>query len=329
MSLRKNPTLKSCKIKVGITIGDPSGIGPAITLKAIKKLKGLAEFVVIGDSWVLKKAQSLKLKAQSFNLIDLNNISHKNFSFGKIKAEYGKASIEYLDKALELIKKREIDCLITCPISKEAVNLAGLKGFLGHTEYLARHTNTKEFVMMLLNENLRFSLLTRHIPLKEVSKKINESLIYKTVILTHRSLIETFGIKKPRLVVCGLNPHASDNGLIGKEENKVIKPALEKLRNKFMMHIDGPFSADVAIFKANSKDYDCVIVMYHDQALIPLKLRGFDTAVNITLGLPFIRTSPLHGTAFDIAKDFRLANPNSLIEAIKVAVKCTSNLKKD
>jgi len=330
MNLRKNPTLKSCKIKVGITIGDPSGIGPAITLKAIKKLKGLAEFVVIGDSWVFNRVtKSPSHQVTGLKFIDLNNVCHKDFSFGKIRPKYGKASIEYLDKALELIKRGEIDCLVTCPISKEAVNLAGIKGFLGHTEYLARHTNTKEFVMMLLNGNLRFSLLTRHIPLKKVSKEINEDLIYKTVILTHRSLIETFGIKKPRLVVCGINPHASDNGLIGKEENKVIKPALERLRNRFMMHIDGPLSADVAIFKANSKEYDCVIVMYHDQALIPLKLRGFDTAVNITLGLPFIRTSPLHGTAFDIAGDFRLANPNSLIEAIKVAVKCTPNLKKD
>jgi 4-hydroxythreonine-4-phosphate dehydrogenase len=327
MNLRKNPTLKSCKIKVGITIGDPSGIGPAITLKAIKKLKGLAEFVVIGDKWVLKKVQGSRFKVQGFNLIDLDNISHKNFKFGKIKVGYGRASIEYLDKALELIKKREIDCLVTCPISKEAVNLAGLKGFLGHTEYLARHTNTREFAMMLVNENLRFGLLTRHIPLKEVSGKINEGLICKTVILTHRALREIFGIKRPRLVVCGLNPHASDNGLIGREENTVIKPALEKLRNKFMMRIDGPLPADAAIFKANSKDYDCVIVMYHDQALIPLKLGGINTGVNLTLGLPFVRTSPLHGTAFDIAGS-DLAKPDSLIEAIKLAIKCTQNLKK-
>ena len=235
--------------------------------------------------------------------------------------------MEYLEKALELIKAREIDCLVTCPISKEAVNLAGFN-WPGHTEYLARYSQSNDFIMMLLNKQLKITLVTRHIPLKSVWLQLNKDKIYKAISLTYKSLKEIFLIKNPRIVVCGLNPHASDNGLIGKEENGIIKPVLRNLRRK-IRYLDGPLSADVAISKANRKEYDCVVAMYHDQALIPLKMDGDSPGVNITLGLDFIRTSPLHGTAFDIAKDHTLANPLSLIEAIKLAIRCTSNLRKD
>jgi 4-hydroxythreonine-4-phosphate dehydrogenase len=326
MGLKNNPTLKSLPIRVGITIGDPSGIGPAITFKAVSKLKNLARFVIIGDRWVFDKAPSSKLQAPSFEFIDLHNVNRKNFQFGKTKAEYGRAAIDYLDRALGLIKKQEIDCLVTCPISKESINKAGFN-FPGHTEYLASRTKTKDFAMMLLNKALKFSLVSCHIPLREVSQQISKEKIYKTAILTYKSLKELFLIRNPRIVVCGLNPHASDNGLIGSDENSVIKPALRSLGRR-IRDIDGPLSCDVAISKANQKEYDCVIAMYHDQALIPLKLLGNETGVNMTLGLPFIRTSPLHGTAFDIAKDPLLANPASLIEAIKLAVKCTLNLRR-
>lgn len=152
-------------------MGDPSGIGPEIIAKALPEVKDLAEFVVIGDHWVFSKVTSAKF-------IDLNNVSQKNFRFGKVKAEYGKASIEYLDKALELIKKKEIDCLVTAPISKEAINLAGYK-FSGHTEYFEKRTNAKHAVMLLLNKELKFSLVTRHIPLKSVSAKLNKDKILK------------------------------------------------------------------------------------------------------------------------------------------------------
>lgn len=316
------------KITVGITMGDPSGIGSIIIHKAIHKLNDLIDFVVIGDRWVFEQAQSAKAcKAQNLIFIDLNNVSRKNFKFGKISAEYGRASVEYLNKALELIKRKKIDCLVTCPISKEAINMAGFN-FPGHTEYLAQCTNTKNFLMMLLNKRLKITLVTRHISLKEVPLKLNKDKIYKTVLLTYRSLKELFSIRNPRIVVCGLNPHASDNGLIGNEENRIIKPALSILRKR-IKHIYGPLSSDVAILKASQKEYDCVVTMYHDQALIPLKLLDSQTGVNITCGLPFIRTSPLHGTAFDIANNYALTNPSSLIEAIRTAVKCRLNLKKD
>jgi len=327
MNSNKNHTLKSRRIKVGITIGDPSGIGPAITLAAISKLNGLADFVIIGDKWVFDKGKRQKAKGKNYKFVDLHNVPHKNFSFGKIKAEYGRASIEYLDRALELIKSKEIDCLVTCPISKEAINKAGFI-YGGHTEYLSERSHSKNLVMMLLNNQLKFSLVTRHIPLKSVSSKINQESLYKTISLTSLSLKKLFLIKEPRIVVCGLNPHASDNGVIGLEENKIIQPSLQKLRSK-IKNLVGPISADVAIAKANKQEFDCVIAMYHDQALIPLKLHGNFKGVNITLGLPFVRTSPLHGTAFDIARNHTRANPGSLIEAILLAVKCTSNLRKD
>jgi 4-hydroxythreonine-4-phosphate dehydrogenase len=320
--------LKSCKIRVGITLGDPSGIGPIITHKAIRKLNALrdADFVVIGDRWVFDQAQSAKRRTQSFRFIDLKNVSRKNFQFGKVKAEYGRASIEYLDKALELIKKGEIDCLVTCPISKESINKSGFK-CAGHTEYLAERTETEGFLMLLLNKKLKVSLVTRHSPLKVVPPELNKDKIYKTILLTYKAMLELFLIKNPRIVVCGLNPHASDNGLIGLEENLIIKPVLRVLRKRIKF-LDGPISSDVAILKASNRRYDCVVAMYHDQALIPLKLTGAKTGVNLTFGLPFVRTSPLHGTAFDIAANKSQADPSSLIEAIKLAVRCSQNLKK-
>lgn len=309
-------------------MGDPSGIGPAITASAIEKLKGFAGFTVIGDKWVFEKATKLQgLKAASCQFIDLHNVSHKDFKFGKVKAEYGRASIEYVDQALELIKNKQIDCLVTCPVSKEAVSLARYNNFSGHTEYLASRTNTGYFAMMLLNKKLRFSLATRHIALKEVSSRLSSSEIYKTALLTYRSLKRLFFIKKPRIAVCGVNPHASDNGLLGKEENEIIKPAVARLK-RIIKDIDGPLSADTAVLRAAQGKYDCVIAMYHDQALIPLKLSGASFGVNLTLGLGFVRTSPLHGTAFDIAGKPDLADAGSLIEAIKVGVLCSLNQKK-
>jgi 4-hydroxythreonine-4-phosphate dehydrogenase len=326
MNLKNAPISKYSQIKIGITFGDPSGIGPSIIAKALTSIAGGAKFVLIGDKWVFERAGAGGFSnPQNIKFVDLNNVSHQKFKFGKISAEYGRASIEYLDKALELLLRDQIDCLVTCPISKEAINLAGYR-YLGHTEYLAQKTGTRNLGMMLLNQDLRFVLVTRHIAIKEVPKSLTKNRIFSATILAQESLKKFFLIKNPRIVVCALNPHASDNGLIGDEESKIILPAIKKLRTK-IRHIQGPLPADVAIAKAKNQDYDCVIAMYHDQALIPLKMLGSDTGVNLTLGLDFIRTSPLHGTAFDIAGT-NFANPNALIAAIKLAARCTTNLKK-
>ncbi|MDD4939082.1 MAG: 4-hydroxythreonine-4-phosphate dehydrogenase PdxA [Candidatus Omnitrophica bacterium] len=316
----------SRRIKAGISMGDPAGIGPAVIAKGLKGLEGLADFTVIGDKRVFCAAKPQNLKLNGLNFIDLNNVSHKNFKFGNIRAEYGRASIEYLDKALELIRRAEIDCLVTCPISKEAVSLAGLKGFSGHTEYLAEKTKTRNFAMMLLNRRMKTVLVTRHIPLKKVASRISEKNIYETILLAHCSLKDLFSISSPRIAVCGLNPHASDNGILGEEENKIIKPALKRLRRK-IPNVDGPLPADVAAFKAARNEYDCLIAMYHDQALIALKVSDPSSGVNATLGLPFVRTSPLHGTAFDIAGKFHMANPDSFREAVRLSVRCALSQK--
>jgi 4-phospho-D-threonate 3-dehydrogenase / 4-phospho-D-erythronate 3-dehydrogenase len=309
------------KIRVGITMGDPSGIGPAIIRKALKNIRAPADFTVIGDRGIFDRCAVSGLRPPDIKFIDLANVKSKKFSFGKIKAEYGKASIEYLDAALSLIKDKEIECLVTCPISKEAVNLAGVR-FSGHTEYLAEGAKCA-------NKNLKFSLVTRHIALKDVPQAINKDNLYDNLLITYRGLKDLFGIQRPRIVVCGLNPHASDNGVIGREEALIISPVVGKIKSKFKVDIDGPLSADVAIYKAGMGRYDCVIAIYHDQALIPLKLSGRETGVNLTLGLPFIRTSPLHGTAFDIAGHYQQACPQPLIEAIKIALRCVSNLKRN
>jgi len=329
MSLKNNPTLKSSKIRVGLTIGDPAGIGPAITLKALKILKGKADFTVIGSSLVLAKAAKLlKIIPEPVKLIDLNNVSGKEFKFGRLNAQNGKACLEYLDVALELLKEKKIDCLVTCPISKEAIHLAG-SNFSGHTEYLAKHTGCRDLVMMLINDKIKFSLVTRHIRLCDVSRMLTRERLESNILNTVKGLKNLFLIKKPRLVVCGVNPHASDNGVIGTEEQNIIIPVIKSLNKKLgSLVINGVLGADLAISAAAKGKFDCVIAAYHDQALIALKLTGFDSGVNLTLGLPFLRTSPLHGVAFDIAGKPGLANPNSLVSAIKLAIKCTLNQRK-
>jgi len=328
MSLKNNPISKSSKIRVVLTIGDPLGIGPVITLKALKILNNKADFTIIGSRFVLeKKAKELGIKIAN-EILDLDNLAKRDFSPGKINANGGRASMEYLDQALELLGKNKVDCLVTCPISKEAINQAGFR-FSGHTEYLADKTKRKDLLMVLLNDKLKFSLLTRHIAIKEVSRTLTKRDIEKNILKSAECLKSLFLEKEPKLVVCGLNPHASDNGLIGKEENRIFLPAIRDLKNKSKgLVIEGPLSADVAISRAFKKDYDCVIAAYHDQALIPLKLTGAETGVNLTYGLPFVRTSPLHGTGFDIAKKPHLAKPDSLIAAIKLAIKCTLNQKR-
>lgn len=312
-------TVEKTRIRCGITFGDPSGIGPEIIVKALSRpdILDLADFVVIGDGFVLDEFRSSGVQEfRSVTFIDLKNVSPKHYEFGKIKAEYGKASIEYLDKALELVRSKRIDCLVTAPVSKKAISLAGYK-FSGHTDYIAKTFSARDAVMMLFNRKLRVSLVTQHIPLKEVSKSLEINDIFNVIKQTSCGLRRFFSIKNPRIAVCGLNPHASDNGLIGDEEKRFIIPAIKKARSNHIV-IRGPYPADT-IFRKQG-EFDAIVCMYHDQGLIPLKLTGFLDAVNITLGLPFVRTSPAHGTGFDIAGKNK-ANPSSLIEAIKTAVK--------
>ncbi|MBP7216960.1 MAG: 4-hydroxythreonine-4-phosphate dehydrogenase PdxA [Candidatus Omnitrophica bacterium] len=282
---------------------------------------------MIGDGWVLRKAYPRIADNKNITIVDARNVQRKGFSFGKLKAAYGRASLEYVSTALSLWKNHEIDCLVTGPVSKEAIAKAGFPHFRGQTEYLAQQTNAGSYGMMLLNDRLRITLVTRHIPLKSVSAAITTGSIKESIDLSAQALQHWFNIRQPRIVVTGVNPHASDNGLIGREEGDCIVEIVRRYQRQGM-RIAGPLSADVAICRASKNEFDCVIAMYHDQALIPLKLLDATSGVNLSLGLPLVRTSPLHGTAFDIA-GLRIADPSSFIASIQCAIQCSINQKKD
>jgi 4-hydroxythreonine-4-phosphate dehydrogenase len=302
-----------------------------MALRAAAALRGQAEFAIIGDAFVLGSAACrLRIAGRGMinpgaRIVDLANVRRGSFSFGRIKSEYGRASIEYLEAALELLRREEIDCLVTGPISKEAINAAGYK-YGGHTEFFSQRLKTKT-VMMLLNDRLKISLVTRHIPLKEVSARLSAQEFSRVATATHAALKKLFLIRRPRIAACGVNPHASDNGLIGDEEKRIFTPAIRALKRKAIA-IAGPFSADVAMQRAYAGEFDAVLAAYHDQALIPLKLLSGRSGVNLTLGLPFVRTSPLHGTAFDLAARPNLADPHSTISAVRLAIQCALNLRK-
>lgn len=325
------PTSQSKKNEIiphlALTFGDPAGIGPEIILKSLIKLKArkLCSFSVIGDYSVISRmAEVLKVsisnlfRDESLNFINVGKIAQRNFRFGRLSPICGIAAIRYIEKAVGLIKDKKIDLLVTAPVNKQAINEGGFK-FSGHTEYLARLTKTKNFAMMLIGGRLRVVPLTRHLPLKEVSRRISTLGICRAVELADRSLKKYFDIQSPRIGVCGLNPHAGEGGVLGDEEKKIIAPAVNKLVKKGLV-VSGPFPADTLFYQAYEGKYDLLLSMYHDQGLVPLKMIAFDRGVNVTLGLPFIRTSPDHGTALDIA-GLGIANPRSMIEAIKLAVR--------
>ena len=312
--------------KFGITLGDPTGISSEILLKSIKDLpKGI--YILYGSKKLLEKTSKLfnldnpfieinspeEAKKEGFYLI---NVYDRDFELGKPSVESGKASVLYLENATKDILNKKLNGIITLPISKEYILKAGFK-YKGHTDYLANISNTKEYIMMLLCEKLKVALLTTHIPLKDVYKYITKENLKSKLNLLIKELQNKFKIKNPKIAVVALNPHASDNGNIGDEEIKVINPVIEEFKSKGF-NIIGSLSPDTAFI--NYKNFDSYLSMYHDQGLIPLKLLCFKTGVNITLGLPFIRTSVDHGTGFDIAGK-NLADPTSFIEAVKLAVK--------
>ena len=302
---------------IGITMGDPAGIGPEVIQKALRDpaLHKLGHFVIIGDFKTFSRYQKKPLSNIQF--LDLKNTGKKTI-FGKVTKENGRASLEYLDTALSLLKAKQISALVTGPLCKEAVQLVS-RGFTGHTEYLASFFNIKKYEMMFVVDDLKIVVTTRHIPLAEVSKKITKASIYDTITMTAQSLQNFFKIRNPRIAVCGLNPHAGEGGRIGKEEIKIIIPAIKKAQKQFPK-VCGPFAADTLFCPFNLKNFDAVISMYHDQGLIPIKSASFSKLVNFTLGLPVIRTSPAHGTAFDIVGKDK-ADPCPMKESIKLAAR--------
>lgn len=300
-------------------MGDPSGVGPEVLVKALcdKELCRAAHITVIGDYFIINRVKKdLKLNPE-FSLVDLSNVPQNNFCYGKESPSFGKASIEYVDRALDILKKGDADCLVTAPVNKSSVRDGGIKNFEGHTEYIAQKTSSKDFSMMFVGKKLKVSLVTRHVALKDVAGSVNIDNVYRTIILTADCLRRFFGVENPRIGVAGLNPHAGDNGLFGDEEAKKIVPAIKKAL-EYVKALYGPIPADAIFHEALNGKFDAVISMYHDQALAPFKMLYFNDGVNLTLGLPFVRTSPDHGTAFDIAGK-GIAEATSMREAIKLA----------
>jgi 4-hydroxythreonine-4-phosphate dehydrogenase len=320
------------KRRLAITIGDPAGIGPEVVLKALSlpDVQAAADYVVIGHRAILEEtARTLGdcnvppvLKdIEDFKggtaLCEVGDLPAGRIARGKVSPEAGKLSVGYVLEAIRLAKSGKVDAIVTAPIHKEAILKAGCN-FPGHTEILARETNTRKFVMMLVGGPLRVALVTIHVPLRKVFGLLTREAILDTIRVTHDGLRRDFGIERPRLGVCGLNPHASDGGRFGAEEAKIIVPAIEQAKSKGM-DCAGPLPPDTAFYTAAKGKFDAVICMYHDQGLIPLKLLAFETGVNVTLGLPIIRTSVDHGTAFDIAGQNK-ASPKSMVEAIMLAL---------
>lgn len=313
----------SKKIRIGITIGDPSGIGPEVVIKSLRRFNfhNNTELLVFGDKVSLKRS-GFKSGKNEFNLIDLKTLIDSEFRFGLISKKFGRASLEYLREAVMYLKSGKIDCLVTAPVNKESISLNNIR-FRGHTEFLASSFGVKDIVMMFVAEKLKLSLVTRHIALSKVSREINRQKVFTTILFTYNALKQYFGIKRPRLAVLGLNPHASESGLMGTEENRVIKPAISKAK-KISNSIYGPFPADTIFKRALNKEFDAIICMYHDQGLAPFKMLYFNQGVNLTLGLPFIRTSCVHGTAFKIAGKGK-ADYHSMLESINLAYRLTKN----
>lgn len=300
-------------------MGDPSGIGPEVVLKALAspRVYGLADFLLIGDGRVLDAAARRFGMKMRPDLLDLRNVPPGIFRFGVSDPAFGRASVEYLDSAIRIIAGGAADCLVTGPINKRSILSAGFRGFQGHTEYLAEKTGTDRCAMMFVGRELKITLVTRHIALADVGRAITPAGVLKAIGLTHMYLRKYFGIREPRIGVSGLNPHAGEGGVFGSDEARAIIPAI-RTAARTMRSVSGPYPPDVIFHDALKGRFDAVIAMYHDQGLIPFKLLYFKDGVNLTLGLPFVRTSPDHGTAFDIAGK-GVADPSSTIEAIRLA----------
>ena len=322
-------------------MGDGAGIGPEVVLKAIvsPQVTDRCAPLIIGDSRVfLSLLHSLRIdiplqvyrdfnrinwSGKEIRLLEVEGAPEKLPIPGKIDAGWARVAMNSVDLGVELAGKGEVSALITGPINKEGIHRAGYK-FQGHTDYLAYLTGTENYAMMLIGGDIRVVLVTVHIPLDEVSSSLDREEIVRKIYLA-RDAMHRFGIGEPRIAIAGLNPHAGEGGAFGREEIEIIAPAVEECRREGVV-VSGPLPPDTLFYKMVHGEYDVAVVMYHDQGLIPLKMLAFDRGVNITLGLPFVRTSPDHGTAYDIVGEGR-ADPRSMIEAIETACLLISNSK--
>lgn len=303
------------KPKIAITLGDPAGIGPEIVSRAVNSLQvqRVCSPVVLGDKNVIEKYFNVNDAGLSFKFTSCFN----KIQPGKPSKISGIIACNAIKEASHLCINKSADAMVTAPVSKESFKLAGLK-YAGHTEFLASLAKTKKYCMIMVCGSLNSVMVTRHLPFCEISNALNKKNIVMTAGVAC-SFIKSITGKKPKIIVCALNPHAGDNGILGLEEKKFIIPAVKELKNK-KYDITGPVSADVAWAQAVNGRYDLIIGMYHDQIMIPLKVINDKKVVNVTAGLGFLRTSPGHGTAFDIAGKNK-ADFTSMQEAIIYAAK--------
>jgi 4-hydroxythreonine-4-phosphate dehydrogenase len=323
---------------IGITMGCPAGIGPEIILRffADNTASSNTRAVVLGDQKVLEKcAADLNLPAlcvpwtpgsplpiDGIPIVQLSTLEQEDIEWGHPNQATGLAMAHYIESSVKLTQQGHIQGITTCPISKSSLNDAGYL-FPGHTEMLASLTKSPSYAMMMAGSKLRVTLVTIHCPLNEVPTSLSKDSVFNMIHETHRALRIDFGIKDPKIAVAGLNPHGSEKGLFGSEEEQIIAPAIENARTQ-NMNVSGPFPPDTVFFKAAAGEFDAVVCMYHDQGLIPFKLLHFEDGVNITLGLPIVRTSVDHGTAYDIAGK-GLASHQSLGEAVRLAAVISRN----
>jgi 4-phospho-D-threonate 3-dehydrogenase / 4-phospho-D-erythronate 3-dehydrogenase len=319
--------------RFGITMGDPSGIGPEVVLKAVAEpeVRDVCQPVIIGDAQLLahnarrldlqcgydivRQDEELPPQADAPIIYHLNNIQG-HIEPGIESGAAGKAAAQYIEAAVELCAAGTIEAIATAPINKRALFLGGYS-FPGHTEFLAHLTGTEDFAMGFVAANLRVILISTHVPLAQAIELARRERFEKTIRLTEREL-HRWGVDRPRIAVAALNPHGAEGGLFGIEEASEILPAIEACKARDGINVSGPYSADTVFLRASRGEFDAVVACYHDQAMIPVKCLSFGEAVNVTLGLPFIRTSVDHGTAFDIAGK-GIAEHSSMVEAIKLA----------
>lgn len=312
---------------IALTCGEPAGVGLELAEKAWSALKGDLCFFLIADPNHLPGSVPHKVidnPSEAAEVIGtaLPVLAHA-FSGkavpGTPDPSNAQGVIDVIARAVDFAKSGEASAICTSPIHKKALKDGAAFPWPGHTEFLAHLAGVDQVVMMLASDELRVVPTTIHIALKDVPAALTPDLLRRTIEITHADMLRYFGLSAPRLAVAGLNPHAGEGGTMGKEDQDIIAPVLEQLRQSGM-DLTGPLSADTMFHARARQSYDAAICMYHDQALIPIKTLDFDRGVNVTLGLPFIRTSPDHGTAFDIAGQ-GLANPSSTIEALKMAAK--------
>jgi 4-hydroxythreonine-4-phosphate dehydrogenase len=320
--------------KIAITMGDPGGIGPEVIIKslacpdkkipAVYVLIGMEEVFnktarALGEKFNYKKASRIKDiadKEGTVYLIEPKAGADVDYVTGNHSKTNGRMALEALKAGVSLALNKEVDVLVTAPVSKQAISAAGAR-FTGHTEFIAQQTRAKYPVMLFVTDKLKVALLTTHLAYRKVPLHLTAPNIISTIETCNAGLKKYFGMVNPKIAVCGLNPHASEGGILGQEEKTIILPALETAR-KAKINCSGPFPADTVFRRAIEKEFDAVIALYHDQGLAPLKTLEPYKGVNITLGLPFIRTSVMHGTAFDIAGK-GIANKNSMQYAIRTA----------